>query len=441
MRVRQQKEKLLLSAKGLMTLVRESISSIKEPSKKAQGLPSKIAIQDCLMSALAVFGLKYPSLLQFDLHKSDSKVRHNLNSLYGIEQVPSDTYMRSRIDEVDPQELRRSYKGIFSAIQRGKVLENYTFIDGHYLLAIDGTEFFCSHEVHCENCCARNHRDGSKTYYHQMLAGVIVHPDHREVFPLYPEAILKRDGQKKNDCEKNAASRFLEDFRREHPHLPVIVVQDALSANGPHIRRLQDLKMSFIIGIKPAGNKTLFSRVEGIQQNTFKMQTGGSTYRFRFVNGVPLNDSNQELKVNFFECWETTAKGEIRHFSWITNIEITKKNIYKLSCGGRARWHIENETFNTLKNQGYHFEHNFGHGYKNLSNVFALLMMLAFLIDQVQQRCCGLFQDAWKKQVTKSNLWDLMRSLFRTCFISNWADFFAAIAYGYKASILHPNTS
>ena len=80
--------------------------------------------------------------------------------------------------------------------------------------------------------------------------------------------------------------------------------------------------------------------------------------------------------------------------------------------GGRARWKIENETFNTLKNQGYNFEHNYGHGEQNLSVVFAMLMMLAFLVDQTQQLCCALFQAVWAKLGSKRLLWERMRALF-----------------------------
>jgi len=76
-------------------------------------------------------------------------------------------------------------------------------------------------------------------------------------------------------------------------------------------------------------------------------------------------------------------------------------------------WKIENETFNTLKNQGYQFEHNFGHGNQNLSVVFAQLMMLAFLVDQIQQLCCPLFRAVWQKFGSKRALWDNLRSHFR----------------------------
>ena len=147
----------------------------------------------------------------------------------------------------------------------------------------------------------------------------------------------------------------------------------------------------------------------------------------RWINNVPLNESNEQLRVNFFECIETNPKGKKQTFTWVTNFQASKENIYELVCGARARWKIENETFNTLKNQGYQFEHNYGHGYKNLSTVMGYLMMLAFLIDQIQQLCCPLFQAALKKCLKRRRLWEKMRNWFLTFFIDSWEAFFSAI--------------
>ncbi len=102
----------------------------------------------------------------------------------------------------------------------------------------------------------------------------------------------------------------------------------------------------------------------------------------------------------------------VKRFSWVTDLVITEDNARHLMEGGRSRWKIENETFNTLKNQGYHFEHNFGHGQKNLSVVFAMLMMLAFLMDQTQQHCCPLFRAVLTKQGSRRSLWEKLRSHF-----------------------------
>jgi hypothetical protein len=166
------------------------------------------------------------------------------------------------------------------------------------------------------------------------------------------------------------------------------------------------------------------------------------THRFRYLNDVPLNESNAHVRVNFLEYWEIKAN-KTRHFSWVTDLPIDQGNAYSLMRGGRARWKIENETFNTLKNQGYHFEHNFGHGQQHLSVVFALLMMLAFAIDQAQQMACQLFQAAWTKAGSKRFLWERMRSLFYELPFDSMAHIWRAIAFGFHIEgriVIHDST-
>jgi hypothetical protein len=434
-------EKVNLSAKGLLRKAQNIFKKVKEPPRGGQGLEKKISISDCLMSALAIFKLKFPSLLQFEESKIEVPIKQNLKNLFGLEKVPCDTYMRERLDEIDPKDLRPAFTSVFSALQRGKELERFAFLDGKYLLLNDGTGFFSSKKVHCDNCCEKHHKkDGSITFHHQMLGSVIAHPDYKEVIPLCPEPIMKEDGSTKNDCERNAAERWLKDFRREHPHLPVIQVEDGLSSNGPHLRLLIELNMSFISVVKPDGNKSLFDWINGFSwddpdeleksQDMFSfIDKEEKTHKFRFVNQVPLNDTHKDLLVNFIEYWETDKDGKASyHNTWITDILVTRENAFTIARGGRARWHIENETFNTLKNQGYHFEHNYGHGKKNLSTVFAMLMMLAFLVDQSEQLCCGLFQGALKQlKSKKSRLWRRIREFFATYLISSWEILYRAI--------------
>jgi hypothetical protein len=247
----------------------------------------------------------------------------------------------------------------------------------------------------------------------------LVHPDLKEVIPLAPEPIIKQDGDTKNDCERNATRRWLHHFRREHPRLPVIVVEDALSANAPHLRDLRAARMHYLIGVKPGDHAFLFGHLydadaaSRTQHLTQVDPATGVLHHFRCHNGVPLNESNADLLVNVLEYWEIHPDGKVQYFSWITDFFLTPANVFAIMRGGRARWKIENETFNTLKNQGYHLEHNYGHGEQNLSVVLALLMMLAFLVDQTQQLCCPLFQTAWHKLHTKRHLWEEIRHCFR----------------------------
>jgi hypothetical protein len=413
-----------LSASGLLGEARRCFEQIPD------NIVGAIPLVDHLMSGLALFGLKYPSLLQFDKDRQNETTTHvNLKALYDIERAPSDTYFRERLDEVDPRQLRPVFKCLFSHLQRGKGLEGFSFLDGHYLLSLDGTGYFSSPTVHCEHCGEKHHRNGTTTYYHQMLGAVLVHPDIKEVIPLAPEPILKQDGEKKNDCERNAAKRFLEDLRREHPHLKLIVIEDALASNAPHIRQLQSLDLRFILGVKQTDHKFLFDWVAQTPATAEYEITDekGYHHRFRYLNSAPLNDANFDLKVNFLEYWETSPKGKVNHFSWVTDIPINENNLMKLMRGGRARWKIENETFNTLKNQGYHFEHNFGHGHKNLSTVLMYLMMLAFMNDQIQQRCCHLFQAALAAAERKSYFWRKLRFRFEQFQISSWEALYRSI--------------
>jgi hypothetical protein len=141
-----------------------------------------ILLVDCLMSGLAIFSLKYPSLLQFD--ERDSFVEHNLKSLDGISKVPCDTYLRERLDELPTLVLKGAFTSLIREAQRGKVLEKFTYYNGYYLLSIDGTGYFSSHKVHCNQCCEKHHKDGKTTYYHQILSIAMVHPEHKHVLPL-----------------------------------------------------------------------------------------------------------------------------------------------------------------------------------------------------------------------------------------------------------------
>lgn len=429
-------EKKQLSAKGMLTTIHSIFKKITEKTKDSRGLKSKISTADCLMSALAVFGLKYPSLLQFDEESEEDAIKHNLKSLYKVETAPSDTYMRERLDEIDPRLIRLAFTTIFSFLQRGKVLEDYKVLDKYLLIACDGTGMFSSESVHCSNCCEKHHKDGRVTYYHQMLGAVVVHPDQKEVFPLCPEPISKADGSKKNDCEQNAMKRLLTDFQKEHSHLEVIFTEDALSAKGPYLRQILEIGAHFIVNVNPTGNPSLFEWLKGIELNK-KVLTDSKkkeTIELQFYNGFPLNNSSHDLTVNFINCVIQDKKGLKTHFSWVTDLRITEDNVYSLSKAGRARWHIENETFNTLKNQGYQFDHNYGHGNKNLNHVFGLLMFLAFLIDQVQQKCCSLFQEALKKAKRKIRLWQKLRVYFLEFYFDSWAELFAVLAKKHRSA-------
>ena len=140
-------------------------------------------------------------------------------------------------------------------------------------------------------------------------------------------------------------------------------------------------------------------------------------------------------RVNCLWFEETDRAGKVTRWTWIISLPVTRKTVEQVMTAGRARWKIENETFNPLKNQGYHFEHNYGHGEQWLATVLAMLMMLAFLIDQIQERCCELFKQLRANLRTRAKLWETMRSLFKVVKFRSMSVLFTRMAQLYEIQL------
>ena len=422
-----------LSMPQLLSMAGRIFESIPDPVNHRG-----FTLRDCLLSGMAVFFLKLPSLLQFDLktrgETDDPSVAFNLRTLFGVAKAPSDTCLRERLDRIDPSHLRPTFRSIFAKLQRAKVLEHFATLDGHYLLSLDGTGYYSSKRIHCSSCCVRNRRNGTRTYQHQMMGGALVHPDSKIVIPLAPEMITRQDGTNKNDCERNASKRFITQFRKEHRHLRTIVVEDALASNAPHVQHLRDNNIRFILGVKPGDHKFLFDWVGShpdVRTHTRTERTGKgvTTHEFRWVHDVPLNEANIDFEVNFLHYTEIGPDDNRRTWSWVTDLPLSKERMMPMMRAGRARWKVENEQFSALKNVfGYNFEHNQGHGNQYLANVMATLCVLMFLVEQTVELCCSVHQGALKKQLRRKYLWEKIRMLFTLIHIRDWEHFYRLLS-------------
>ena len=389
------------------TRIQESLKANKVPEIEG----AAISNSDCIMSGLALFTFKFPSLLKFDIARtSDKPFLKNLRTLFHIGHVPCDTYMRERLDEIIPAAVRGAYTALFSVLQRSKILEHFRFFEDYHLISVDGTGVFSSNTIHCAQCCTKEHRNGTTTYHHQILAAALVHPDQKVAYPLCPEPIMKSDGMQKNDCERNAVKRWVADFRREHPHLKTIILADGLSSNEPFITILKQHNLSYILVCKEGDHAYLADWIacaDAQDKPGFTETVKGITSTYSYMNDVPLNESNDACRVTVVSLSET-KKEKTTKWMWVTDLSVDFTTIKEFTKGGRSRWKIENETFNTLKNQGYEFEHNFGHGKKHLHTILAHLMMLAFFIDQCLQHVNKRFQEAYARRGSKKALWENM---------------------------------
>jgi hypothetical protein len=241
--------------------------------------------------------------------------------------------MRERLDPVAPESLRPAFTLVFRQLQRGKALAPMVFLDGHYLVALDGTGYFSSPTIHCDSCLHKAHRNGLVTYYHQMLGAAIIHPDFRAVIPLLPAPIVQHDGTEQNDCERNAAKRFIATLRQDHPHLKFIITEDALSSNAPHIETLHDYGCHYMLGVKEGDHAYVFQQVQAAEEagrvTCYERhdRAAGLVHRLRFVNDMPLKGSRTDVRVNCIEYWEV-SQHQVQHVSWVTDLRVRKRNVY-----------------------------------------------------------------------------------------------------------------
>jgi len=351
---------------------------------------SRYAMADIALSAFAVFFTQCPSFLSYQRGMEQARGRNNARSLFQVERIPSDNHIRQTLDPVAPHHLSGLFDELLAAFGQTGVLETMRAVERTRLIALDATWYFSSQSknVCCPNCSCIEHADGRRTHFHSAITPVIVSPGHWHVVPLRPEFITPQDGAAKQDCEINAAKRWLAAHAARYASGNDTLLGDDLYAHQPFCRQVLLHGFHFLFTCKPASHATLHSWVEGLaaggQLHTFKQRVKGKTNRwehhhYRWANAVPLTDSDDALKVNWCELTITDAEGAVRYRnSFITDWAIRADNVAGLVAGGRARWKIENENNNVLKNRGYHLEHNFGHGKQHLSSLLATMNLLAF---------------------------------------------------------------
>ena len=407
---------------ALRSTLSERLYQIEDSRQKGK---VKHSVHDCFMSGFAMMFFQDPSLLQFQKRLEDTIHNNNLRTLFQVQSIPKDTQMRDVIDEVDSKELEPVFEDFFRALQRGNHLESYRFLGDYYLISMDGSGYFSSDKISCPGCLWKESKRGDVRYEHQIVQAALMRPGKREVMPLAPEAIRNGDGKEKQDCEIEAGKRLIKKIRRAHPKLKAIIVADSLHSKQPFIEELKAERMSYILVAKPEDHKILTEWVNEQRQlgEVSRIEVKDIKERvhiIEWINDVPLNGNKDTILVNYVEYW-LMDKGKVGyHNSWVTNIRISEQNVGEIVSGGRCRWKIENEVFNTLKNQGYDIDHNYGHGERHLSMNFFLLNLLAFFFHQIFQLTDTLYQQVRMKFSSRRSMWDCFRNVIRVLIFPDW---------------------
>jgi Transposase DDE domain len=365
--------------------------------RKGPRRDGEYTMADIGLSAFSVFFMGSRSFLGHQRALEEGHGRSNCQTLFGMSAVPTDNYIRLMLDGAPTA----AFDPVFcNTIAAEGVLDPFRRLGGRLLIALDGTEHFCSRKIHCARCSTRRRTDGGTEYFHTFLGASIVAPGHKQVLPLPPEFIAPQDGAEKQDCERNAAKRWLARHGPALAHLPRIFLGDDLFACQPIAAAVHQEGGNFIFTCKPSSHPTITEYLNGAEleahRETAVTRGKRTTTIYRWLSAVPMRATDDAMIVNWFSIEILNAKARRTYYnSFVTDLTVTSGNVAELAACGRARWKIENETFNVLKTSDYNLEHNFGHGKQTLASVLVTLNLLAFAFHTAAR----LAVLAWRKAV------------------------------------------
>jgi len=426
----------------LVNQLKQAFASLPD-ARSGTGVYQKYQMLDAALSAFSVFFMQSPSFLAYQRTMQDAKGHNNAQSLFGVHQIPSDNQIRNLLDPVSPLTLCPVYRHILQGLEQQGMLETFHVLDGSVLVALDGVEYFHSEKIHCAQCSTKTLAGGEVHYSHSAVTPVIVSPRQTSVIPLAPEFVTPQDGCSKQDYELAAAKRWL---ARENAHLPanVTFLGDDLYCKQPFCELIRQARRHFIWVCRPESHATLYEWIDDFQRTgqlgcVNKARWTGKQRlieHYRFINQVPLRNSDDALLVNWCELEIVNAAGKrLYRNAFATDYLITADNVEAIVAAARTRWKIENENNNTLKTKGYHFEHNFGHGKQHLAALLASFNILAYLVHTV----LSWFDDAYRllrqKLVSRKTFFDDLRALTRYMTFDSWQQLMVFMLTALEISI------
>jgi hypothetical protein len=421
-------EALTLSFGVLLSYLHRSITQIPDPRQKSNG--TRYSLSDGILAAFSVFFMQCESFLEHQRQMQSRRGKDNAQTLFGLVHIPTMPQIRNILDKIAVEQFYGVFEWVYQALRREGYLKPYQCLGGHLLVTLDGTQYFSSQTIHCEQCSTRQHKNGSTTYFHSAILPVIVAPGQSQVIALAPEFITPQDGSEKQDCEVAAAKRWISAHAQQFAGQPVTLLGDDLYSHQPMVEQCLAMVMSFIFTCLPDSHPALYdwlTYLEGIGEvKTLETRQwhkrSQEIYHYRYVNQIPIRDAQPALLVNWCELTLTRERdGKVLyHNAFITNHHLTDETVPQLVSAGRSRWKTENENHNVLKTKGYHLEHNFGHGQQHLATVLLTLNLLAFLFHTVLHLVDASYQQIRQKRGTRKAFFQDILSLTKYFLFNSW---------------------
>lgn len=388
-----------IKAGTLYTLFFKHCQGIKDHRAANASIP----LPDFITTMLGLIMFKFGSLDALEI--LNRRQRRALKRLFGISKIPSDSRLREVLDEIDPITLLTFFPKLWKYLRQFKLTATLQLPEGKQVIALDGTVYRESKKICCKHCCKYNTKDEKISYRHALLAAVAVCPGKAEVIPLAVMPIEHEDGNDKSTGETTVAKRIMDFLGANYLDEQFIIGGDALYCNGEVIPYIQKYGWEFVLNVKKGSQETMFATIAvSSPTGTQAFTSDGVEQGIRWYEGVALNKAHAEITGTFIELQET--KGEkTTTFTWFTNMTVNSTTVKDVAMIGRARWKIENEGFNNVKNNkyGYNLSHNYGHGKKHLSFVTAIIIFISFAFDRIIELTSEPYK-ALKKLLKKRNV-------------------------------------
>lgn len=424
------------------------IPTIPDPRQPSNA--TRYRLQDTILAAFSVFFMQNPSFLEYQRQLHSRCGRDNAQTLFGLDSLPTPAQIRNILDGVPAAYFDSVFHQIYPALQTQGYLKSYQVLDDNLLVALDGTDYYHSEKISCDYCSTRQHKNGKISYYHRAILPIITAPGQATVLSLPPEFITPQDGSEKQDCEQNAAKRWLKKQHSWFESQAVTVLGDDLYSRQPMCQTCLDQGYNFILVCLVASHPSLYDWLSYLETNG-EMQTlsqrrwkggGYEIWSYRYLNRVPLRAEQPALEVNWCEVRiEREQDGQLLYQnSWITNHELTAERVIEVVAAGRSRWKTENENHNILKQRGYHLEHNFGHGHRHLAATLISLNVLAFLFHTVLQLVDQHYQEVRQQRGIRQGFFQDLVSLTKYLVFESWTHLLKFML-GEASPTLKTNTS
>ncbi len=389
-----------LSFDHLQAILRQHTAGLPDVRKPSPN--TRYTIQNAALGAFGIFFMQAPSFLEYQRQLHQRQGHDNAQTLFGVEPIPCDNQIRTLLDPIAPRYFHPVFFEVFAHLEQQHLLDPWRVLDHQLLVALDGTQYFSSQTLHCQNCLTRRLSNGQTLYYHTAITPVIVCPGHAQVIALAPEYIMPQDGHAKQDCEQAAGKRWITQHASTLVPHHVTLMGDDLYSKEPFCSLALHQGFNFILVCKPDSHPKFYERLAFWQAQGAIAQC--------------------EQRHNWVEMTVVNAKtgAQLYYNTFITNHRLSAENVAQVAQAGRGRWKIENENNNVLKTKGYHLEHNFGHGKQYLSATMLSLNLLAFLFHTVLEWSDAKYALLRQVLARRQTFFEDMRALTRYMVFESW---------------------